>query len=105
MADNKQFDVKLLVSGFGSHIFNVVFIKKDGSVRRMNVQQAAASNHLRNNPDPLIVKMLEKRQKDNPHLLNLWSIDDSGFRAVDINRIISIRHNGKTFVINQVDVK
>lgn len=103
--ESKYHDVRMLVSSFGSKIFHVVFIKKDGTIRRMNVQQAAAVNHLKNNDDPAVKDMLAKRVRDNPSLINLWSINDKGFRSVSIDKIVTIHSGNKSFTVNQVDVK
>lgn len=77
-----KFNVDLLKDG---KIFNITFIKKNGDVRSMNAR-LGVTKHLRGgqlNYDPA-----------SRGYLIVYSMDDSGYRTVNLANIIRIKTNG-----------
>lgn len=70
-------------------IFNVTFVKKDGSIRKMSamrgVKKGVKGEGLAFNPS-------EK------NLLSVYDMQSKGFRFVNLNDVISFKANKKTFV-------
>ena len=96
---SEYFEVKKLIASAGSRIFRIKFLKGNGEVTTRNFQNAAAKSRVKGDTieNAKYFESVQKRAKAHPNLLNLWSIDDNGFRAVDITRIISMRVNGKEY--------
>lgn len=72
-------------------IFNITFIRKDGVKRSFNARFGVAKNlngkGLAYNPE-----------KHN--LLKVFSMDDDGYRMVDLSSILRIKANGVTIKFN-----
>jgi hypothetical protein len=69
-------------------IFNVTFVKKNGAIRNLNARLGVKS-HLRGGK-----LTYDPASRNN---LIVFSMNDKGYRTVNINTIIEIKINGKTY--------
>lgn len=99
MEDDPYGEIKALVHSAGSRIFTIVFFKADRTLRTMKVQQAVAKFHLtpREELTEAGAKANETKKERYPNLMNLWDIENEGFRAVNLNAVTEIHIDGKTF--------
>jgi hypothetical protein len=67
-----------------SSVLEVSFTKKDGSGRVMNCT-------LQEKYLPPLMEDTEVATKDNPNVLAVWDIDNSGWRSFRINSIVDVR--------------
>lgn len=72
-------------------IFNVTFIKKDGSTRSFNARFGVAKN---------ISGRGLTYSPEKHNLLNVFSMDDNGYRMVTLSSILRIKANGVTIKFN-----
>ena len=77
--------------GSAGKIFNITFIKKDGTTRSFNARFGVAKN--------LTGKGLAYNPK-NYNLLKVFSMDDNGYRMVTLSSILRIKANGVTIKFN-----
>ena len=81
----RQFNVDTLKNG---KIFNVTFIKKNGAIRRFNarlgVRKGVSGKGLSYNP------------ADRNYLV-VFSMDDDGFRTIDLSNVIRLKANGQVY--------
>lgn len=88
--------VKLLVAGAGSRIFAMTFVKKDGSVVSRRFQNGVSRFLIKGQSiDNKYYEAVKIRALRYPNLLNLWSLTDKDFRAVDAARVLEIKINGE----------
>jgi hypothetical protein len=76
--------VKGIVKG---RFFTATFIKKDGSTRKMNCR-LGVKRHLKGG---------QNTKAHLPHYLTVYSVPDKGYRSINLDTLISIKANGKTF--------
>ena len=85
-----------IVKEQGSKIFSVTFLKKDGTLRTMLVQDAvtkflckgdAASEAAR--------KAVLSRKLNNPNLLNVYDIQKQAIRSINMDTVIQISGKGQ----------
>ncbi len=88
--------IRELVNQAGSHFFRVTFLKADNTLRTLLIQQAAAKFHIKGTKP----EATQKRHENNPHLLNVWSVPDKGFRAINMNTITEIVLNGQRYIVS-----
>jgi hypothetical protein len=69
-------------------IFNVTFVKNDGSIRRFNARLGVRS-HLKGG-----VMTYNPESRDN---LIVFSMDDKGYRTIKLDNILILKANGKTY--------
>lgn len=77
--------------GDTGRIFNITFIKKDGTKRSFNARFGVAKN--------LTGRGLAYNPK-NYNLLKVFSMDDDGYRMVTLSSILRIKANGVTIKFN-----
>jgi hypothetical protein len=75
----------------------VSFRKKDGTMRRMNIQPAAVKTHLSVDPNPSAVQGAETRRRNNPNLIPVYDVQKGSIRSINVDTISSIRANKITF--------
>ena len=97
MTNEKKYQyIRDLVKTAGSRIFSVQFTKKDGSTRIMTVQQAALAPRCKGeDASDSARQAVETRARNNPHLLNVYSMDAKGIRSVNMDTLDWIQVNGK----------
>lgn len=67
-----------------SEILEVFFTKKDGSARTMLCT-------LKESYLPSLMEEAETSTKDNPNVLAVWDIDNSGWRSFRVGSIVEVR--------------
>jgi hypothetical protein len=72
-------------------IFNITFIKKDGTTRSFNARFGVAKNLAGGG-------LAYSPEKHN--LLKVFSMDDDGYRMVNLSNILRIKANGVTIKFN-----
>lgn len=77
--------------GDTGRIFNVTFIKKNGSIRSFNARFGVAKN-LTGGGLPY--------DPEKHNLLKVFSMDDDGYRMVKLSNILRIKANGVTIKFN-----
>lgn len=98
-------ELRAIIEGFGSQIFSVTFIKKDGSERTMachyrvtrDIKGEANSDRYR--------RAQATRKETNPNLINVVDVAigarNEGRRSVNLDTIISIRGGGREYIVNE----
>lgn len=88
-----------LIESAKGRFARVVFIKKDGSIRRMTVQPAKLKLHVKGETAS---EAAQKGRGDpqgpssHPHLMPVWDTEAQAPRSVNLNTITRISVNGKT---------
>lgn len=93
MTTTKNREIIKLLIGNKNKIFNVTFVKKDGTVRSFNAIHRAKN------------KTKGGTLKYNPadyNLISVWSLNDSGFRMINTETIIRIKANKITTYFNTI---
>lgn len=81
---------QLIKEAVGSRFFSVVFIKKDGSERKMTAR-LGVKKHLRGG---------EKSFNDEDfNYLTVFDMQAKGYRTINVNTLLSIKVNGRTLTI------
>jgi len=68
-------------------IFNVTFLKKDGTIRTFNARLGVYS-YCSNKGTGL------RYAPEKANLLNVFSLDDLGYRMVNVDKLIRLKANG-----------
>lgn len=87
--------IRNLVSKAGGRFISAEFFKKTGEFRKMQIQPAALKNRLADNPSPSALQAAETRARNNPNLLNVWSVDANGARSVNMDRLVALTIDGE----------
>jgi hypothetical protein len=69
-------------------IFNVSFVKSDGSIRRFNARLGVRS-HLKGGATTY--------NPESHNNLIVFSMDDEGYRTIKVDNILILKANGKTY--------
>ena len=80
-----KFKVDMLTNG---RIFNVQFVKKDGSVRSMNAR-LGVTKHLRSG-------QLKYNPTDKNYII-VFSMGDGGYRTISLEHVLRIKCNGNEY--------
>lgn len=75
----------------GNKIYNVNFIKKDGSLRSLTCINKCIK-HLRGG---------ESTTKHLNHLITVFDMQNQGYRNINVNTIQSLNCNGEQYVVQQ----
>jgi hypothetical protein len=78
---------KQIIDAIGSEFFTVTFTKKDGSIRTMNCRKNV-TKHLKGG-----VSTTAKYD----HLLTVYDVKTEGYRNINLNNIIEVKANGKSY--------
>jgi hypothetical protein len=88
--------IRKIAEDQGARIFSVLFVKKDGTLRRMLVQYAATATHMLGDKAPEHKQRAAQMRRDmNPNLLNVWDIGKHGFRSINMDTVREIRGEGR----------
>ena len=87
----EDYEVKQLIKEAKGRFFSVVFVKKDGSIRKMLCRKG-----VQNWTDESGIKQTVKGTgKPRPeHLITVWDCHKKNFRCFNINTVLSLRVNG-----------
>ena len=76
----------------------VTFVKKDGTLRKMCVQPAAAKYHVAGeNASESGKKAAATRAANHPNLINVWDVDRKAFRSINLETVVRIAVNGQEY--------
>lgn len=90
----KRREIKKIIEQSGAKFMTVEFKKKDGTQRRMRIQQAMLKDNLAESPTESQIKATETRKKNNPHLFNVFDFDTKGIRSINLDTVTQINANG-----------
>lgn len=90
-------EMAALVASAQGRFCSVTFIKKDGTVRVMNIQPARIAKAIK---DPDEVADIDKqrtaaRRANNPHLLPVWDNAKQAIRSVNLDTVTEIKVDGE----------
>lgn len=75
------------IKSAGNRFFTVEFLKKDGTIRRMNCR-TGVKKHLTGNGTP---------RPQKPGLVTVYDVQAKGYRSFYIGKLISLTIGGKTY--------
>lgn len=81
---------KELIDGAGTTMFDVVFQKKDGTLRRMNAMKGV-KKHLQGGT-------LKYNPKERGYVI-VFDIKKQGYRTINLNTLRSLRLRGQKYII------
>lgn len=84
-----------LIEAQGSRIFSVEFVKKDGSYRRMQCQNAATATHCVTDPSDRAKRAAATRRENHPNLLPVFSMDAGAIRSINMDTLLRLTGEGK----------
>lgn len=91
-------DMRALINKAGGRYAGVVFIKKNGERRTMNVQPAKLKFHVKGDKASEQAQRAAKtRAENNPHLMNVWDVTKKAPRSINLNTVERITVDGETF--------
>lgn len=91
---------KLLNSTKGKYA-SVLFTKKDGSLRLMNIQPAKTKNHVKGDKASEQAKRAVKtRAENNPNLYNCWDVTKKAIRSINLDTVQEIKISGRIFTFD-----
>ena len=80
--------IRKILTMNGTHIFSVVFTKKDGTKRRM-VCRLGVTKHLKNG-----VERVASTTSHIPKYLTVYDMENHGYRNINVETIESIKMQG-----------
>ena len=83
-----------LIGSAKGQFCSVTFIKKDGSVRVMNIQPARIAAAIK---DPADAQRTATRKRNNPHLLPVWDNAKQAIRSVNLETVTEIKVGGQVY--------
>ena len=98
-------ELRTIIEGFGSTIFSVTFIKKDGSERTMQCHYRVTRDIKGDANEDRYRRAQATRKETNPNLINVVDVAigarNEGRRSVNLDTIISIRGGGREYIVNE----
>jgi len=90
-----------LIKIAGGEFFSLTFVKKDGTPRRLVCHlPTTASRAAGDAASASARKAVATRRERHPHLINLWSVCDGGYRSVDLRRVKSLVIRGEVIKVD-----
>ena len=90
--------MKALISSAKGRFCSVTFIKKDSSVRVMNIQPAAITKNLvGDDACDSAKKAVATRKERHPNLLPVWDNGSQGIRSVNLDTVTEIKVDGAVY--------
>jgi hypothetical protein len=93
---NLNASIRGLIESAGSRFGTVLFVKKDGSIRKLQFQQAR-DNSGRVAGSELGQRMAATFSANNPDMLRIWDHAAQAWRTVTLSRVLSLRVHGTTY--------
>lgn len=87
--------IRRLVDENENRYCSVVFLKKDGTLRRMLVHNAQRKFHVKGTE--LGQRMAASRAANNPNLITAWDASKRAFRSFHVDQVLSVRAGGKLY--------
>lgn len=87
--------IKALINSSKGQFCSVVFVKKDGSLRTMQIQPAKLKFEVKGDSAcDSAKKATATRQANHPNLMPVWSVDAKAIRSVNLDTVESITVKG-----------
>lgn len=93
--------VRDILSNNHGRFLTIHFVKKDGTLRRMNIQPAAIKFRLSVNPSPSSIQASAARSANHPNLVPVYDVKAKAVRSINVDTIQSIRANKFTFNVEK----
>lgn len=77
----------------GNHFGSVLYIKKDGTPRRLTFNVAAGPKRVRGTE--LGQRMRATRAANHPNLLPIWDVHKAGWRSINLDTVLTVQAGGK----------
>jgi len=98
MLERNYQQMRELIASAGGTFAGVVFTKKDGTKRTMQVQPAKLKFHVKGDKaSEQAQRAAETRARNNPHLLNVWDVAKGAPRSINLDTVERITLRGETF--------
>lgn len=89
--------IRELISHHNGTFVGVEFIKADGSVRRMAIQQDSARTNAKGaGASEAAQRATQSRARNNPNLLNVWEVG-KGYRSVNLDTLRRVSMRGRVY--------
>lgn len=89
--------MKALINSTGGRFCSAVFVKKDGTLRTMQVQPAALKFHVKGDDASDSAKQaVATRAARHPNLFNVWDVAKKAPRSINLDTVERITVDGKT---------
>jgi hypothetical protein len=83
--------IKALINSAGGRFAAVDFVKKDGTLRTLQVQPAALKFHLVGDAASDAAKRAtETRKANNPNLLPVWDVANQAVRSINLDTVLGV---------------
>lgn len=93
----KRKEIREIIENAGSQFLSVQFVKKDGTVRDMKIQNAMLKMNVKGDEaSETAKKATETRKKNNPNLIAVWDFDKNEIRSINMDTVTHIKSNGET---------
>lgn len=100
-------ELRAIIEGFGSKLFSVTFIKKDGSERTMQCHYRVTRDIKGDANEERYRRAQATRKETHPELINVVDVSqeakkrNEGRRSVNLDTIVSIRGGGREYIVNE----
>jgi len=89
--NTRQKNIRDLINSARGRFASVEFVKKDGTVRVLQVQPAAAKFHVKGDKASAAAQQATKtRKENNPNHLAVWDVVDQCFKTVDLDTVFAV---------------
>ena len=82
------------IESCGNRFASVEFIKRDGTLRRVTIQQAAMAPRIKGTERGR--RAAATRRENHPELLPVWDVHKRAFRSVNLATVLNVTIGGKT---------
>lgn len=98
--DRRRALITQIIASAGGQFASVTFVKKDGTVRTMNVQPAAGKSRVVGDAASDSAKQAVATRKENhPNLLAIWDTANSAFRSINLDTVTRVAVHGAVFEV------
>lgn len=104
--DTRRENIRKLIASAKGRFASVEFVKKDGTLRTLQVQPAAAKFHVLGDKASARAQQATKaRKENNPHNLAVWDVIDQCFKTVDLDTVLAVTVDKTRYaVVDKVNV-
>lgn len=94
--------MKALIASAGGQFAGVVFTKKDGTLRTMNVQPAKLKFEVKGDAASDSAKQaVATRAARHPNLYNVWDVSKKAPRSINLDTVERITVRGETYLYDK----
>lgn len=98
--DRKRALIRQMIESAGGQFASVTFVKKDGSIRVMQVQPAAGKFHVVGDAASESAQQgVETRKALHPHLFPIWDVAAKAFRSVNLDTVTRVAVGKSVFEV------